>query len=109
MGEALAQLLESSGFSWPPAATALVSEAFATLKSTLARSAASPGDHRGGLSRSGVVVVPTEDLLDAAAALLDAAHLLHRHGATLPAFAVEGVQGRLLEAAVGAGSVELSA
>jgi hypothetical protein len=57
--------------------------------------------------RHALIDVATEELLDHAAALLDASVLLHGHGQHVHGFALEGIQGRLLEAAVGAGSVEL--
>jgi hypothetical protein len=47
-----------------------------------------------------------ELLLDVAADLLDASELLQVHGELVAAFALEGIQGRLLEAAVGAGRIE---
>ncbi len=110
MSEALLQLVDGAGAAWPPAATALVSGARRALDSAVGAAAAGGGG--GGAEGGGrrppgaVLAVSTERLLDAAAALLDAAQLLHRHGDRLPAFAIEGVQGRLLEAVVGAGNVE---
>lgn len=53
-----------------------------------------------------VVEVATEQVLDAASDLLDASEFLVRRGRLVEAFAVEGLQGRLLEAVVGAGRIE---
>ncbi|MGH9171785.1 MAG: hypothetical protein ACRD0Z_13090 [Acidimicrobiales bacterium] len=47
-----------------------------------------------------------DDVLDMAVALLQAAAELHRAGRHGAAMAVEGVEGRLLEALLGAGAVE---
>jgi hypothetical protein len=59
-----------------------------------------------GLGCAVVVGVPTHEVLDAAARLLDASELLYRHGVPIEAFALEGLEGRLMEAALGAGRIE---
>jgi hypothetical protein len=59
-----------------------------------------------GLGSDVVVGVPTAEVLDAAARLLDASELLYRHGLPIEAFALEGIEGRLVEAALGAGRIE---
>jgi hypothetical protein len=53
-----------------------------------------------------LVEVAAERLLDVAAHLLDASGLVQDHGGIVDAFALEGIQGRLLEAVVGAGRLE---
>lgn len=61
---------------------------------------------QGELGHNVLIDLPTERVLDHAASLLDASVMLHRGDLYVQAFALEGIQGRLLEAAVGVGSVE---
>jgi hypothetical protein len=56
-------------------------------------------------SSQGVVNMRTAGLLDVAAGLLRASEQLHCDGEAVAAFAIEGLQGRLMEAAVGSGSI----
>lgn len=56
-------------------------------------------------TRSERVAVAKDVVLDLAADLLGEAVELHSKGADAAAFAIEGIEGRLLEALVGAGSV----
>jgi len=56
--------------------------------------------------RTAVVEVATGEVLDVAADLLDAAEALLAQGLFVAGYAIEGLQGRLIEAAVGAGRVE---
>jgi hypothetical protein len=66
-----------------------------------------PSLRQPGRSPQGAFVeLATIEVLDHAAALLDASWALQLLGLRLEAFALEGIQGRLLEAAIGAGSVE---
>jgi hypothetical protein len=58
--------------------------------------------------QSGVIELVTEEVLDHAAWLLEASVVLHCVGLEVGAFALEGIQGRLLEVILGAGSVECS-
>lgn len=57
-------------------------------------------------SSPAMVKMPTTRLLDAAAGLLYASEQLHGDGEAIAAFAIEGLQGRLMEAAVGSGRLE---
>lgn len=108
---------------WPPAATdrvsatlrwLLASAGVAACTSACAREATASSDadpfaqRRSGLAveRTPLIDLATEPVLDHAASLLDASALLHRRGFHLGAFTLEGIQGRLLEAVLGAGSVE---
>jgi hypothetical protein len=120
MSRALYTLLEASPLAgWAPAASGPVSGALKWLLDVMGvvapppvggvlrtswGSAASSAD--AALGKSFVIDLATEEVLDHAAALLDASVLLHRGGLHTHAFALEGIQGRLLEATVGAGSVE---
>jgi hypothetical protein len=66
-----------------------------------------PGGVAGNVLGCDVVVsVATDQVLDAAARLLDAFALLDGRGLPIEAFAIEGIEGRLLEAALGAGRIE---
>ncbi len=120
MHHALGQLARTSARSWPLAVSADVAAAERWLRQSLDKSLAGrpqprrdstapppqPDDPPAEAGSSVVVTVATERLLDVAAGLLEASELLHRHGAVVDAFALEGIQGRLLEAAVGAGPLE---
>lgn len=53
-----------------------------------------------------VAEIPKDRVLDAASFLLEAASALHRAGRHAEAFAAEGIEGRLVEALIGAGSFE---
>jgi hypothetical protein len=68
-----------------------------------ARSRCQPGRSR----ERAFVELATVEVLDHAATLLDASSALQLLGLRLEAFALEGIQGRLLEAAMGVGSIEL--
>lgn len=110
LARVLRLLLEQCAPSWPPPAAPLVSRAYRALAGDLRAALSSPSPPVSGEDAPGRVVgIPTERLLDAAAYLLDASQLLHRHGLPVDALVLEGVEGRLMEAAVGAGRVELSA
>jgi hypothetical protein len=104
---------------WPPGAADGVSGALKWLLASLGlagvppvrRPVGRPGasaarSSHGELGRNVLVDLATEQVLDHAASLLDASALLHGCGLHVYAFALEGIQGRLLEATVGAGSVE---
>lgn len=115
----LSALVEASSLGgWSPAAAAAVSGALKWLLAVAgvvrplpvspvmrrpSGSGARFGD-TGPVQR--LIDVATERVLDHAASLLDASVLLHRGDLHVSAFALEGIHGRLLEAAVGAGSVE---
>ena len=73
------------------------------------------GGEHPGIERSPVAAVirtsvvssrPPSDSSMSPPSLLEASALVQRHGAVVDAFALEGIQGRLLEAAVGAGPLE---
>lgn len=68
----------------------------------------SAGPRLAAPGRNVLVDVATEQVLDHAGSLLDASAMLHGRGLHVDAFALEGIQGRLLEAALGAGSIEPS-
>jgi hypothetical protein len=120
MTRALRALLDASLLDdWPLAATRRVSGALNWLLGSIGLvgsppvrrgvgrrpgSAAAPGDTE--LGRNVLIDLPTDRVLDHAASLLDASALLHRGDLHVHAFALEGIQGRLLEAVVGAGSIE---
>ena len=90
------QLVASPSSCWTPGALALVSTARDWLREPISKVAV----------EGGVAGIPGERLLDLAANLLDAAEMLARGGALIEAFALEGVQGRLLEAILGGGAIE---
>ena len=119
MARALCGLLEGSQVAWPQLATDGVVASLRYLLGALKVSAFLQAGHaRGmpprsrsrswpqGLDTKAVLDLVTSQVLDHAAALLDASVALHRGGRHAEAFALEGIQGRLLEAAVGAGSIE---
>jgi hypothetical protein len=119
MRHALGQLARTSARRWPVAVSADVAAAERWLLQSLDAPLAGPApsrhdptpprqsdDPRSEAGSGVVVTVATERLLDVAARLLEASELLHRQGAVVDAFALEGIQGRLLEAAVGAGFLE---
>ncbi len=58
------------------------------------------------LGPNAVLEVPTELVLDAASELLEMAEVLHRLFMHSEAFALEGMEGRLIEALLGAGPIE---
>ncbi|MHB1510714.1 MAG: hypothetical protein ACYCST_14945 [Acidimicrobiales bacterium] len=60
-------------------------------------------------ARTTVVEVATGEVLDVAADLLDAAEVLLVEGHLVAGYAIEGLQGRLIEAAVGVGRIERGA
>jgi hypothetical protein len=103
---------------WPAAALTLVAEARDWLLEPLGEPEdASPREGRPSLPTlpgaavdppcdSCVVGITGDRVLDLAAHLLDAAGMLAREGALVEAFALEGVQARLLEGALGVGTIE---
>ena len=121
MTAALDDLLTGAGGTWPPRSYQLVVGAGRLLLawhphrgaggdgspavSGLRASEARPVD--GG--RTTVVEVATGEVLDAAADLLDAAEVLLAEGHFVAGYAIEGLQGRLIEAAVGVGRIERGA
>jgi hypothetical protein len=120
MTRTLRTLLDASPLdAWPLAATNRVSGALKWLLAAIGSAGVPPvrrpvgrpavptaRSSHGELGRNVLVDLATERVLDHAASLLDASVLLHRRGLHVHAFALEGIQGRLLEATVGAGSVE---
>ncbi|MGD0084077.1 MAG: hypothetical protein ABSD78_12890 [Acidimicrobiales bacterium] len=115
----LGQLLEASS-GWPPRAIGPITAARVWLgasvgltihepahgrrASTLSGKAAAP---RGELGRNTLIDLEKERVLDLAADLLDVSRLLSAADLPIEAFALEGIEGRLLEAIVGAGPVEV--
>lgn len=117
MSRALEHLVQWAD-AWPRRACHLVAQARYFLLDSLgpparpARRTSAPLPARPGATVGAdagcdlFVDVASERLLDVAAYLLDAAELVHGAGAIVDAFALEGIEGRLLEAAVGAGRIE---
>ncbi len=104
---------------WPAAALSLVAEVRDWLLEPLrepedasppAGRPSPPTSPSGGPAdppgASRVVGITGDRVLDLAAHLLDAAGMLAREGALVEAFALEGVQARLLEGALGVGTIE---
>lgn len=110
LASALTQLLGAPGPAWPPEAAASVT---AVRDHLLRALRVRPFRLRKGVStrhpsfgRNALVDLAKNDVLDAAADLLDVAGALHRRGLHCEAFALEGIEGRLIEALLGAGPVE---
>jgi hypothetical protein len=119
MARALRTLLQGSQENWPPRATDGVVGALRYLLASLGMPVLRQAGHARGMvrrsrarpwpaerGRNVVLDLATAQVLDHAAALLDASVALHRRSRYVEALALEGIQGRLLEAAVGAGSIE---
>jgi hypothetical protein len=119
MTRALEQLVVRCGEVWPRRASDLVLQARRGLLEALGLPSAAgapcgmttgrtPERAAAGAAFDPdvLVEVAAERLLDVAAHLLDASGLVQDHGGIVDAFALEGIQGRLLEAVVGAGRLE---
>ncbi len=87
--------LSPEAATWPPGTANGFRAAVTELRTTLSSRAGSDAADGGAM-----LECPKEQALDIACLLLDAATGLQRAGCHLAAFALEGVEGRLLEALV---------
>ncbi|HVC26293.1 MAG TPA: hypothetical protein VND23_11090 [Acidimicrobiales bacterium] len=96
---ALARLARSAR--WPPrhARRAAVDGRIVQVAALLAAARPTEG-------RARAMTLVRSDALDAAAELAEIAECLHRAGRVVDAFAIEGIEARIVEALVGAGAAD---